>query len=113
MPDAFELALHFGVLGLEEFGVGVWRDVDGRREKDDGTRKRSGQKEVIPGFFEGFSAVDANVKNQNGAAGFSGEHDRTGLRNVTRSARAVNRESAIDTFFEAASHDRQSAKASA
>lgn len=113
IPDAFEFALHFGVFGLEEFGVGVWRHVNGRSEEDYGARKRSGQKEVIPGFLEGFSAVDADVKNEDWAAGFSGEHDGAGLGDVARAARTVDGEGAIDAFFKATSHYRQSAKTSA
>lgn len=113
IPDAFEFALHFSVPGLEEFGVGVWRDVNRRSEEDYGARKRSGQEEVIPGFLEGFSAVDSDVKNKDGAAGFSGEHDGAGLGDVARAARTVDGEGAIDAFFEAASHYGQSAKASA
>jgi len=99
------------VFGLEDFGVGVWRDVDGRGEEDYGAGERGGQEKVVPGFFEGFAAVDADVEDQDGAAGFSCEHDRAGLGDVTRAARAINREGAIDAFFQAASHDREATQA--
>ena len=66
---------------------------------------------MVPGFFEGFAAIDSNVEDEDGAACFSGQHDRAGLGDVTRAARTVDGESAIDSFFEAASHDRESAKA--
>jgi len=66
---------------------------------------------VVPGFFEGFAAAYADVEDQDGTAGFSGEHDRAGLGDVTRAARAVDGEGAIDAFFEAAGHDREAAEA--
>ena len=59
---------------------------------------------MVPGFLESFSAVDADVEDQDGAAGFSGEHYRAGLGDVTRTARAVDGEGAIDALFQAASH---------
>lgn len=65
---------------------------------------------MIPGFLECFSAADADVENEDGAAGFSGEHDGAGLGDVTRATRAINREGAIDSFFQAASHNRQAAQ---
>ncbi len=66
---------------------------------------------MVPGFLEGFAAVHADVEDQDGAAGFSGEHDRAGLGDVTRAARAVDGEGAIDAFFQPASHDRKAAEA--
>ena len=99
------------MFGFEDFGVGVRRNVDGRGEEDYGARKRSGQEEVVPGFLKGFAAVYADVEDEDGAAGFSGEHDRAGLGNVTRAAGAVDREGAIDPFFEAASHDCEATEA--
>ena len=105
--------MHFGVFRLEDFGVGIGGDVDGRGEENYGSGKWGGQEEVVPGFFEGFAAADADVEDQDGAAGFSCEHDRAGLGHVARSTRAINREGAIDAFFQAASHDRESAKAAA
>ncbi len=102
--------MHFGVFGLEDFGVGVRRDVDGREEKDYGAGKRGGQEEVIPGFLESFAAVDADVEDQDGAAGFSGEHYRAGFGDVARAAGTVNREGAVNAFFEAASHDGEASK---
>jgi len=101
------------VFGLEDFGVGVGRDVDWWGEEDYGASEWSGKQEVVPGFFEGFSAVDANVEDEDRAASFSGEHDRAGLGDVTRAARAVDGEGTIDAFFEAARHDREAAEASA
>lgn len=105
--------LHLRVFGFEDGGVGIGRDVDGRGEEDDGAGERGGQQEVIPGFFESFSAIDADVEDEHGAAGFSGEHDGAGLGDVTRAARAIDGESAIDAFFEAARHDRETAQATA
>jgi len=89
------------------------RDVDGRSEQDHGTGEGGGQKEVIPGFFEGFAAANADVEDEDGAAGFSGEHDGAGLGDIAGAARSVDREGAIDAFFEPASHHRQAAKAAA
>lgn len=66
---------------------------------------------MVPGFFESFAAVDSDVKDQDGAAGFSGEHDRAGLGDVARAARAVNREGAVDAFFQSASHDCEATQA--
>lgn len=101
------------MLGFEDFSVGVGRHVDRRSEEDYGAGKRGGQEEVIPGFFESLAAAYADVKDEDGAAGFSCEHDRAGLGDVARAAGAVDGERAIDAFFQAASHDRQSAETSA
>ena len=65
---------------------------------------------MVPGFFEGFAAVDADMEDHDGAAGFAGEHYRAGFGDVTRAARAVNGERAIEALFEAARHDGESAK---
>src|SRR5579872_5858114 len=99
------------MFGFEDFGIGVWRDVDRRGEEDYGARKGGGQEEMVPGFRESFSAAYADVEDEDGTASFSGEHHRAGFGNVARAARAVKRESAIDAFLEAASHDREAAKA--
>lgn len=105
--------LHFGVFGFEDFGVGARRNVDGWGEEDDRAGERSGQKEMVPGFFESFAAAYADVEDEDGAAGFSREHDGPGLGDVTRAARAIDGESAIDAFFKAAGHNGESAEASA
>ena len=68
---------------------------------------------MVPGFLEGFAAAYADVEDQDGAAGFSGEHDRAGLGDVARAAWAVDGEGAIDAFFQAASHHRQATEAAA
>jgi len=101
------------VFGFEDFGVGVGRDIDGRGEEDNGAGERGGEQEVVPGFLESFSAVDTDVEDKDRAASFSGEHDRAGLGDVARAARAVDGEGAIDAFFQAASHHRQAAEAAA
>src|SRR5208337_3167764 len=88
-------------------------DVDGRSEEDYGAGEGGGQKKVVPGFLESSAAADADVEDEDGAAGFPGEHDGARLGNVTRAARAVNRECTIDAFFEAAGHDSQAAEAAA
>ena len=59
---------------------------------------------MIPSFFESFAAVNTDVEDEDGATGFSGEHDGAGLGDVTRSARTVDCESTVDAFFEATSH---------
>jgi len=66
---------------------------------------------VVPGFLKGFAAVDANVEDEDRAARFPGEHDRAGLGDVTWAAGAVDREGAIDSFFQAASHDGEATQA--
>lgn len=65
---------------------------------------------MIPGFLECFSAADADVEDEDGAAGFTGEHYRARLGDVTRAARAINREGAIHAFLEAASHHSEAAE---
>src|SRR5579872_1919491 len=101
------------MFGFEDFGIGVWRDVDRRGEEDYGARKWGGQQEMVPGFLESFSAAYADVEDEDGTASFSGEHHRAGLGDVTRAARTVDGEGAIDAFFETSSHDRETAKAAA
>lgn len=101
------------MFGFELLGIGIRWDVDRRREKNDRACEWRGQEEVVPGFFERLAAAYADVEDQDGAAGFSREHDGAGLGDVTRAARAVNREGAIDAFFEAAGHHSQSTKAAA
>jgi len=99
------------VLGFEDFRVGIGRHVDRRSEKDYGTSEWSGKQKVVPRFLESFSAVNADVEDEDGAAGFSGKHDRAGFGDVPRAARAVDSEGAIDALFETASHDGQAAEA--
>ena len=101
------------MFGFEDFGVSVGRHVDGRGEEDHRASEWGGEQEVVPGFLESFSAVDTDVKDEDGAAGFSGEHDRAGLGDVARAAWAVDGEGAIDAFFQAASHHRQATEAAA
>lgn len=101
------------MFGFEELGVGVWRDVDGRGEEDHGAGKRGRHEEVIPGFFESFSAVYTDVEDEDGATCFSCEHDGAGLGDVAGTARTVDGERAVEAFFETASHDREAAKATA
>jgi len=67
VAHAFEFFLHFGVLGFEYSGVGVWRDFDGRRENHNGSCEGPRQQEMVPGFLEGFSVFDSDVKTTTGA----------------------------------------------
>jgi len=101
------------VFCFQDFGVGVWRDVDWRGKEDYCAGKGGWQEEVVPSFFEGFAAADADVEDEDGAASFSGEHDGAGLSDVARAARAINRKSAIDAFFQAARHYGEAAEPSA
>src|SRR5450755_103844 len=68
---------------------------------------------MVPGIGEGFAAVDGGVKNHDGASGFSREHDRAGLGDVPRAARAVDGENGIAALLHAPGHDSQPAKAAA
>jgi len=101
------------MLGLQDFSVSVRWNVNRWSEKDYGPGKRRGKQEVVPSFLESFSAADADVEDEDRATGFSGEHDWAGFGDVTRAARAINREGAIDAFFQATSHHCKSAKAAA
>ena len=76
-------------------------------------RERRGQQEVVPSSFESIAAAHADVENENGTAGFAGEHHRPGLGDVARAARAINCKSAIDAFFQPTRHHGESAKTSA
>lgn len=105
--------LHFLVLRFELFGVRVRRHINRGREKNHGTSKGCGKQKVVPGFFKGSSPADANVKDQNGAAGLAREHDRAGLSHVTRATRTINREGAIGALCEAARHYREAPQSAA
>jgi len=101
------------VFGFEELGIGIRRDVDRRREENHSTREWRRQQEMVPGFFKSLAATHSDVEDKNRATGFSSEHDGAGLGDVTRAARAINREGTIDSFFQAARHHRKSTKAAA
>ena len=101
------------MLGFQGFLVGVGRDVDWRGEEDHRAGEGRGKQKMIPGFFEGLAAIDADMEDHDRAAGFSCEDDRTGLRDVAWAAWAVDGEGAIDTLFEAFGHDREAAQSSA
>lgn len=113
IADAFEFVLHFGVLCLEERRVGVRRDFDGRGEDHDGFAEEMRQEEVVPSSLKRSAALAANVEDHDRSAGFAGEHDRTGLSDVTRTARAVDGERAVLPFCDAASHNRKTPQAAA
>ena len=62
---------------------------------------------MVPGLGESFAVVDANVKYDDGATGFSSEHYRTGLGDVTWAPRTVDGKSAIEALLQALGHDSQ------
>ena len=53
---------------------------------------------MIPGFFESFTAIHADVEHHHGATGFASEHDRTGLGDIARATWAVDGKRAIESF---------------
>ena len=113
VADALEFALHLRVFGFELFASGIRGDIDRRGKEHRCASEGSGQQEVVPSFFERFTAVDADVEDHDGASGFPREHDRAWLGDVARAARAIDGESAIETFFEAPGHHSEAAQTAA
>src|SRR5258708_33239971 len=67
---------------------------------------------MIPGFFESFPVLDADVKNDHRSTGAARQHDRTRFGDVAWAARAINGKRAVVAFFDAPSHHRQAAQSS-
>src|SRR5262249_7950434 len=74
-------------------------------------REEFGQEEMVPGFLEGFATFYADVEDENGATGFTSEHNGAWFCDVAWAARAIDGEGAVDAFIEAAGHHRKAAKA--
>src|SRR5580692_3090655 len=89
---------------MHNFAAGIGGNADGRRYKHDGARKRDWNLEQIPGLLESVGALQANVKDGDGAAGTAREDYWSGFGDVARAARAVNRKCHVLSFLDALRH---------
>ena len=113
IADALQLPLHFGVLGFQSFRGCVGRNINWRRKQNHRSRKGSRHQKMVPRLLKRLPAFHSNVKNHDRASRFPRQHHRTRLGHIPRPARPINRECAIEAFFQSPRHHRQPAQSPA
>src|ERR1700674_774707 len=113
ISQAFEHFLHFLMLLLESFVIGVFGHPKHRRNNENGARVWLWYLHQVPGLLERPRAIEPDVKQDNRPARAASQHHRTGLGYIPRTARTVNGEAGIDSLFDPLRHDGKSAQSSA
>src|SRR5215469_8242533 len=68
---------------------------------------------MIPGFFDGFSAIDTDMKHLNRRAGHARQQHRADLGDIARPSRSVNGKTCITPLAKSPRHHLQATQASA
>src|SRR4029077_4556139 len=113
ISKAFEHLLHFLMLFLEPFVIGVFGHLKQRCDDQNGARVRLRYLHQVPCLLKRPRAIESDVKQKNRPASPASQHHRAGLGHIPRPARAIDGEAGIDSLFEPLRHYRKSAQSSA
>src|ERR1700747_3342614 len=104
ISQPFEDFLHFTMLFLEYLVIRVFGHLQRRRDDQNCARVRLRNLHQVPCFLERPRAFEPHVKQNNGPARAARQHHWTRLRDIPRTARAVDGKTAIDSFRQPPRH---------